>query len=119
MSVQDSVRIFSEKFGQAWTACLVCMVQGDLSVLSLHHAITASKTGGLTGIAMVVAALLPWDSKWIGVFLTGVFAMLADMVTHPSHFGGHWTEALLTGFGAMVLCIIYERLRDGKEKQRA
>lgn len=108
--MKQRLRILVEKFGQAWTACMCMMVQGDLSVVTLGHAFTASKTGLLTGIAMVAASFLPWDNKWVGIWLTGIFTMLADKIVHPTHFGGNWTEAIVTGFGAMILAIVYEKL---------
>lgn len=103
-------KLFMEKFGEAWTACMICMVEGNLSVLSINHAITASKTGTLTGLAVVVASFLPFQSLWISVFLTGMFTMIADIVIHPTHFGPEWMEAAVTGLGAMVLAILFDRL---------
>tara|TARA_B110000211_G_C13603391_1_gene345712 strand:- start:44 stop:394 length:351 start_codon:yes stop_codon:yes gene_type:complete len=105
------VKLLVEKFAEAWTACMICMVQGDVTVLTLSHAFTASKTGILTGVAMVVASssFLPWDNKWVGIFLTGIFTMIADIIVHPTHFGPEWLEAVCTGFGAMMLALIYSR----------
>ena len=99
-------KIVGEKFGEAWTACMVCMVQADLSVLTIGHAITASKVGILTGLAMLVASFLPWGNKWLGIFLTGVFTMLADALIHANHFP---TEHLVTGLGAMFLALLFDR----------
>jgi len=104
------IKLLVEKFAEAWTACMVCMVQGDVTALTLSHAFTASKTGTLTGIAMVVASFLPWDNKWVGIFLTGLFTMIADIIIHPTHFGPEWAEAVLTGLGAMMLAILYSRV---------
>ena len=103
------VKLLVEKFAEAWTACMISMVQGDVTVLTLSHAFTASKTGILTGVAMVVASFLPWDNKWVGIFLTGIFTMIADIIVHPTHFGPEWLEAVCTGFGAMMLALIYSR----------
>ena len=105
-TIKDSFKIWTEKFGEAWGACMICMVQGDLTIISLNHAVTASKTGALTGLAMIIASFVPWTNKWIGVFLTGIFTMIADYVTG-------WSSTLIqpiaTGIGAMVICIIWER----------
>ena len=38
-------RQWFEKFSQAWTACMLMMVQGDVTALSLYHAKVAAKTG--------------------------------------------------------------------------
>jgi hypothetical protein len=98
---------FIETFGMAWTACIVAMTQGDLSVVSVKHFIDASQTGALTGLAMVLASFLPWDNKWIGIFLVGVFTAVADTLAHMAMFP---YEAICTGFGAMLLAIGYEKL---------
>jgi len=103
----ERLKVVAEKFSEAWTACMVCMVQADLSALTISHAITASKTGILTGLAMFVASFLPWGNKWLGIFLTGAFTALADALIHADHFPA---EHLVTGLGAMVLAILFEKV---------
>ena len=110
------IKLLSEKFAEAWTACMICMVQGDVTALTLSHALTASKTGTITGVAMVVASFLPWNNKWIGIFLTGFFTMIADIIVHPTHFGLGWSEAVVTGFGAMMLAVMFERIFKKEKK---
>ena len=102
---------FRQKFVMAWTACMLCMVQGDLTVLSLNHAITASKTGALTGLAYAIVALTGKDPKttMLAASLTGILTMLSDLAIHPTHFGPEWMEALCTGLGAATLLYIWER----------
>lgn len=108
------IRLWFEKFGQAWTACMLCMVQGDLTVLSLSHAMTAAKTGSLAGLAFVFTAYFTViNSKWFAAWLTGILTMVADIVVHPTHFGANWMEAACTGLGAAILCTIYERKTNG------
>ena len=102
---------FAEKFGQSWSACMLCMVQGDLSVVNMGHAITASKTGALTGIVYCISLLVDDFPKgrWFPVWLTGVLTMCADIVVHPTHFGNQWVEAACTGAAAAFLCFMWER----------
>ena len=90
---------------------MICMVQGDLSVLSLYHAFTASKTGALTGLAYALVSFTGKDPKstFLAAWLTGVLTMGADLLNHPTHFGPEWMEALCTGLGAAVLLYIWER----------
>lgn len=89
---------------------MFCMVQGDLTVLSLGHALTASKTGALAGLAYVLTSYFTKvDNKWFAIWLTGVLTMVADIVAHPTHFGDNWVEAACTGLGAAILCGILER----------
>lgn len=90
---------------------MLCMVQGDLTVLSFNHALTASKTGSLAGIAYVLASMTKIEGKWLGVYLTGVLTMLADLVVHPTHFGPEWAEAATTGAVAAALCLVWDKFR--------
>jgi len=108
--IREKINILIEKFTEAWTACMICMVQGDLSVLTLNHAYIASYTGGIAGIALVVASFLPYKNVWIGIFLTGVFTSIADILAHTTHFGTEFTESIVTGIGAMGLAIVFHKV---------
>ena len=109
--MQELVKVWSRKFSEAWSACMLCMVQGDITVLTLNHAITASKTGALAGIAYVIALQFKLSSKWAGAYLTGILTAAADLIVHPTHFGPHGSEALVTGAVAATICIIWDRIR--------
>ena len=104
-------KVFAEKFSQAWSACMLCMVQGDLAALTLNHALTASKTGILTGCAFILTSLGDGQPKgtWYPAWVTGVLTMVSDIVVHPTHFGDHWVEAACTGAAAAFLCFMWER----------
>ena len=106
-----AVTVISEKFTQAWSACMLCMVQGDLSVMTFNHALTASKTGLLTGLAYWITCLGDGQPKgmWYPAWLTGVLTMVSDITIHPTHFGEQWVEAACTGLTAAVLCFMWER----------
>ncbi len=109
-SFKEKLKLLAEKFGEAWTACMVCMVQGDLTVLTLNHAITASKTGIIAGIAIVISSY--WhriDNKYGLIWATGVLTAVADIVVHPSQFGPQWAEALVTGVGAGILAWVLSK----------
>ena len=107
----NKLKILVERFGQAWSACMLVMVQGDVSVLTFNHAIVASKTGLLTGLAMVAASLYKDGNQWLGIYLTGLFTVIADFVVHPQHFP---LEAVVTGLGAMALATVYDKYKDIK-----
>jgi hypothetical protein len=113
----EKIKLWIEKFTEAWTACFLCMVQGDLSVVTMKHAMVAAKTGSLAGIAFVIAALLPWENKWLGIWLTGLFTMIADIIIHPTHFGGEFTESIVTGIVAAAIAFAYEYIRVRKNEQ--
>ena len=40
----------------------------------------------------------------------GFFTAVADMMTHPTHFGGPSTEAIVTGVGAGLLCLTMSKV---------
>jgi len=112
------LKLWGQKFLEAWTACMVAMSQGDLTVLSIKHAIVASKTGAITGLAMVLTfAMCQRDEKWLNIWLTGALTMFADIIAHPTHFGEQWYEAAVTGLGAAMLAYLVETFV--KEKYRA
>ena len=101
-------KLIAEKFSEAWTACMMCMVQGDLSVISLKHAYVASKTGILTGIGVVITSYVArLDNKYGNAAVTGLVTALADIAVHPTHFGEVWTEAAITGLVAALLAFGY------------
>lgn len=106
-------KLLAEKFGESWTACMLCMVQGDLTVVSLNHAYTASKTGIIAGITVVIASF--WkriDNKYGLIWATGVLTALADLIVHPTHFGPAWAEAVLTGIAAGILAWMLSRMKE-------
>lgn len=97
----------SEKFGEAWLACLLTMVQGDLSVINLKHAYIASKTGLITALAFLLAqTIFRKQSKYLDVLLTGTLTAVADLIVHPTHFGPFYAEAIVTGIGAGFLAYV-------------
>lgn len=114
---RKKLRLLAEKFSEAWTACLLCMVQGDLTTLTLNHAYTASKTGLIAGIAIVLASYWKRVNNELGIiWLTGIITMLVDKLIHSSHFGGEWTEAICTGIGAALLAWMLNRYKQRKER---
>jgi len=113
--LNHKINLGIHKFSLAWIACMICMIQGDLSVISLDHAITASKTGSLAAIAFVACSFLPFKSDLAAYWLVGVLTALADFIVHPTHFGPEWAEAALTGAVAVFIMVVSEAVR-GKLK---
>ena len=109
----DRLRKTAETFGQAWTACLLTMVQGDITVLTLGHAITAAKTGTLTAIAFFVCSFFTrLNNQWVNAMVVGLLTAIADILIHPTHFGTQWTEGVVTGIGAGILAIILNKIKQ-------
>ena len=89
-------------------SCMVAMTQGDLESLTWEHVVVAYNTGIKTAIPYVICCLLLKRISAFGaIALTGVLTALADLVTHPTHFGPAWSEAAATGFGASFLALIF------------
>ena len=105
------LKLWWQKFGEAWTACSLAMVQGDLTVFTVSHALTAAKTGTGAATAVLVASLLggKWAEGYRLIWLTGFLTAIVDILVHPTHFGPHWMEAVCTGIGAMILAFMYEK----------
>jgi hypothetical protein len=98
--------------------CLALMVKGSLLSLTLGHFATASRTGVLAilpvlGLSMTrQAALLA--GRWTAPIIAGLCGFGADVLTHPSHFPGAYTEAALTALGTFVLSIGVSRTPVGR-----
>jgi hypothetical protein len=109
----QKLKLLAEKFTESWTACMLVMVQGDLTVLTLNHAYTASKTGIIAGIAIVLASY--WNkvnNKYGLIWLTGVLTTFADFIIHPSNFGPAWAESVVTGIAAGFLAWILTKRKE-------
>ena len=108
-----AVNCFPEKFGEAWLPWMLAMTQGDLGVVSWGHVVTAYDTGIKTAISFAVCCLIfKRVSKYREVVITGLLTFIADLSTHPSHFGSAWTEALVTGLGASLIVLLVEKFRS-------
>ena len=109
----EKYKLGSQKFMEAWTACSIMMVQGNLSVFTVKHAITAAKTGVIAALLVVLTSyVIQLNNRYIMAWMTGVLTALADMVIHPTHFGPNWMEAACTGLGALMLSgILYKETK--------
>jgi hypothetical protein len=103
--------ILMRRISEATPACLMVMVQGNIAAITPEHWIKAFQTGILAGIGAVILSFAPineWrDNKYTIAGTTGFVTAIADYLTHPTHFGGPTTEALVTGMAAGLLCIVF------------
>lgn len=86
------------------------MTQGNFASLTPAHWQVALFTGALAGVFGVGVSFTrlfrlyrPWFSFALITFLS---TLLADRVSHPTHYGSAWTEALLTAAGATVVSLL-------------
>lgn len=95
---------FVENIGEATTACLVTMVQGNFLALGITHWVIASQTGLLAGVAASLALLLTQTrSRWVIAMVLGVATAIVDYFIHSGMPGSILLEAIITGLGAAVL----------------
>lgn len=115
-SIKAKFDLWLEKFSEAWLACAICMVQGDLSVFSWSHAWIATQTGTATGLAVVICSFIPNTREIHILWLTGLLAATADLLVHNLSKAGY-IESICTGIGAMLLALAYQKLRkrDGNQ----
>ena len=104
----NKLSIFYKRVYEASIPCAILMVQGNLLSLTPKHILIALKTGILTGFLAMVLSFIPllkkhYDNKIILAFVIFACTTLADVLNHPSHFGGATTEALATGLGAVLI----------------
>ena len=105
--IKQKYLLWQRKFSEAWLSCVTCMVGGDFTVVSWKHALVASETGLWAGIGVVIASFhTKLNNRWVVAWITGVMTTIADFVTHATHYGEHWHEAVLTGVGAGVLSLL-------------
>ena len=115
-----AINSFPEKFGEAWVPCMVAMTQGDLSVVSWSHVVTAYYTGIRAAIAYSVCCLfLKKVNAFRSAILIGFFTFICDLVTHPTHFGPVWSEAVVTGCGAVTISLLVDNFRSRITESRS
>jgi hypothetical protein len=104
-------KILYQKISEVTPSCLLMMVQGDLSAITLTHWIKAFSTGTLTAIGMILLSFIKsnkefYENKYLLAGLTSIVTMIVDYKIHPSHYSGNYTEALMTGLAAGIICFI-------------
>jgi hypothetical protein len=86
------------------------MVQGNIWLATMGHLQKALETGFLTGLGVLVLSFFShrwFSNKYIVAAITGAMVFVADLIVHPSHFGGFATEAIVTGaFTAMISLVL-------------
>ena len=92
---------FIERAGEVWLSCMLFMVQGNLSALTMNHGITALKVSlGVVTTYVVAKKILKVKNFWKTIVLLAAITAAIDFLVHPTHFGEAWSEAVITGLGA-------------------
>jgi hypothetical protein len=101
-------KLFITPFCEATPACLLVMVQGNIWLATMGHLQKALETGLLTGLGVLILSLFShrwFNNKYIVAAITGAMVFVADLIVHPSHFGGFATEAIVTGIFTAIISL--------------
>jgi len=113
----------AENIGEATTACLITMTQGNFLALGITHWIIASQTGIVAGLAASTALFLTkTDNRWVIAVVLGVVTAIVDYLMHPGMIGPVFLEAIITGIGAGVLSYLagwFLQFRRRKQETQA
>lgn len=106
----QKLKMFVTPFCEATPACLLVMVQGDILAATIGHLQKALETGFITGIGVLILSFFThqwFSNKYVVAGITGSMCFVADLLVHPSHFGGVTTEAIVTGaFTALISLLL-------------
>lgn len=113
--IKRKISLFFHKLSLAWLSCMIFMVQGNLLALNTKHMLIATKTGTITGALVVLLSFIPiqFHLKLPVFMFIGCF--IADLISHPTHFGEYYTEALCTGLLASVFSYVITLSPAGKK----
>jgi hypothetical protein len=112
---QRKCSLFFHKLALAWLSCMIFMVQGNVLQLTGKHALIATKTGVITGALVVLMSFLPFKFHFKLPVLMFIGCFFADLISHPTHFGLAWTEALCTATLAAVFSYVITLSPAGKK----
>ncbi len=108
------LNIFLKRLSESTTSCMVMMTQGNLLAITVYHWQKALQVGLIASVATLAVVIYgnkDWaDNKFAMAGIIGFFTAVTDMMTHPTHFGGPSTEAIVTGIGAGLLCLVMSKI---------
>jgi len=108
--LSQKIKLFLAPFCEATPACLLVMVQGNIWLATIGHLQKAVETGLITGLGVFILALFThrwFGNKYVVAGITGGMCFVADLLAHPSHFGGVSTEAIVTGaFTGLISLVV-------------
>ncbi len=113
--MKRKVSLFFNKLSLAWLSCMLFMVQGDITSLTSKHMVLATKTGTITGLLVVLMSFIPFQFYLKLPIFMFIGCFIADLLTHPTHFGSHYTEALYTALLASIFSYIITLSPAGKK----
>ena len=115
LDIKRKLALFFHKLSLAWLSCMIFMVQGNVLQLTSKHAIIATRTGVITGVLVVLMSFIPWKFHFKLPLFMFIGCFFADLLTHPTHFGHWWTEALCTALLAATFSYVITLSPAGKK----
>ena len=94
---------------------MIFMVQGNVLQLTSKHALIATRTGVITGALVVMMSFIPWKFHFKLPLFMFVGCFIADLLSHPTHFGHFWTEAFCTALLAASFSYVITLSPAGKK----
>ena len=112
---KQKTALFFHKLSLAWLSCMIFMVQGNVLQLTSKHAIIATRTGVITGVLVVLMSFIPLKFHFKLPILMFIGCFIADLLSHPTHFGQYWSEAFCTALLAAVFSYVITLSPAGKK----
>ena len=113
--IKKKSALFFHKLSLAWLSCMIFMVQGNVLQLTSKHAIIATRTGVITGALVVIMSFIPLKFHFKLPILMFIGCFIADLLSHPTHFGQYWSEAFCTALLAAVFSYVITLSPAGKK----
>jgi integral membrane sensor domain MASE1 len=119
---QYRLALCGHKAVEAGAVCLILMVQGDVTAITLAHLTIATETGLLAVVPAVIVTFTRYArhfvNRWTASAFLGVCTFFADALIHASHYPGEYTEAALTGAGAFAFSVLVSYTPLGRKIDR-
>ena len=114
-------KLFAQRLWQPTSACMTCMPGSLGNVLSASHWATALQTGVVTGVIVLLLTFTPlrraFTNRFANASIVGVLTALADVFSHPDHYGQGYTEAVITGVVSGLLALAGSYLLEDRGRR--
>jgi hypothetical protein len=107
--LSQKMKMFLTPFCEATPACLLVMVQGNIWLATVGHLQKAVETGFITGVGVLILSQFThrwFSNKYVVAGITGGMCFFADLLVHPTHFGGFITEATVTAIITAIISLV-------------
>jgi hypothetical protein len=107
--LSQKMKMFITPFCEATPACLLVMVQGNIWLATIGHLQKAVETGFITGVGVLILSQFThrwFEKKYVVAGITGGMCFIADLLVHPTHFGGFITEATVTAIITAIISLV-------------